>query len=263
MKTLIKQIKIWWMLTLNASQIAFTSRFGALLFIIGKVLRFGFFFLFLLLIGERTTSIAGYSLWEIIFFFATFNLIDTLPQFFFREVYRFRYYIIRGDFDFILIKPLPALFRTLLGGSDVLDLVMLVMSLGFIFFSAQHMEGIAASGIFFYIVLILNALVISTAFHIFVLGLGLFSTAVDNTLWMYRDLTQLGRLPVDIYTEPLRGFITFIIPVGIMMTFPPKALLGVLSPQLVLISIAVAATFLLLSILFWKKALKNYTSASS
>lgn len=258
-----RYFKIWWMMTRVTSQVAFISRFGAVIFILGKILRFVFFLLFLVLLGSRITTISGYTLWQMIFFFLTFNLIDTLPQFFLREVYRFRSYVVSGDFDYILTKPISPLFRSLFGGSDVLDFSILSLSIIFILFSAGNIGTISFSGIALYTLLILNALLIAFAFHVFVLGIGVLTTEVDNTIMLYRDITNMGRVPVDVYLEPLRGLLTFAIPVGVMMTFPVKALMGLLTIQAVVVSFLIGGLLLYASLLLWRFALKNYASASS
>lgn len=254
---------IWLKLTGIATQIAFQSRFGAIVFLIGKILRFAFFLFFLFLVTQRTQLIAGYTTWQILFFYATFNLVDTLPQFFLREVYRFRWQVVSGHFDTILTRPISPLFRSLFGGSDVLDILILLLSIIFIFVAGSHIDQTTGIYILLYILLIINAFVISLAFHIAVLGMGILTTEVDNTIMLYRDMTQMGRVPVDVYLEPLRGLITFIIPVGIMMTFPAKALMGILSADAVFISFGIAAVFFLLSLKFWQYSLKHYASASS
>lgn len=258
-----KYFKIWLILTGIASQIAFQSRFGAGVFITGKILRFLFFFIFLLVISSKIKLISGYSLWQMIFFFITFNLIDTLAQFFLREVYRFRSYVVSGDFDYILTKPISPLFRSLFGGSDILDLSIIGLSIAFIAFSMEKIGGFSLFGIVLYTALILNAFLIALAFHIFVLSIGVLTTEVDNTIMLYRDITQMGRVPVDIYREPLQGILTFAIPVGIMMTFPAKALMGLLSPSSVMISFFIGILLAILSLWFWHLSLKHYSSASS
>jgi len=250
-------------MTRIASQIAFVSRFGAVIFIFGKILRFAFFLLFLLLLISKTKAIVGYEIWQVIFFFATFNLVDTLVQFFLREVYRFRSYVVSGDFDYFLIKPISPLFRSLFGGSDVLDIPMLLISVGFVIMSIFIIGDISLSGVLVYLLLILNAFLIAFIFHIFILVVGILTTEVDNTLWLYRDITQMGRLPIDIYKEPIRGVLTFILPVGIMMTFPPKSLMGLLSIQSIMIALLVSAVLLYVSLKCWKFALRHYTSAGS
>lgn len=263
MKIIFKYLKIWLKLTTIASQTAFTSRFGAIIFILAKIFRFIFFLLFIMILTSKTKTIAGYSFWEIILFYATFNLVDTLTQFLLRETYRFRSYIVAGFFDYILIKPFSALFRSLFGGSDILDLPIIIMSVLFIFFAVTKLEYFSFFNIFIYILLILNAFLIAISFHIFVLCIGILTTEVDNTIMLYRDLTQMGRLPVELYKEPISWIMTFIIPVGIMMSFPAKAVIGTLSPNIVLISLLIGLMFIYLSLKFWKFSLNKYVSASS
>lgn len=258
-----KYFKFWWLTVNSTTQTALSSRFSALLFFIGKFLRFLMFFGFILIISSQTKIVAGYSLWQMVLFYATFNLIDTAAQLFLREVYRFRSYVVSGDFDYFLTKPISPLFRSLFGGSDVLDLPLLIVSIILIFYTAGKLDPINISAVFAYILLIISALAIAVAFHIFVISMGIITTEVDNTIMLYRDLTQMGRFPVDIYREPISWFITFVIPVGIMMTFPAKSLIGTLSFGLIILSPAIATVFLFLSLKLWKYSLKNYTSASS
>jgi len=73
----------------------------------------------------------------------------------------------------------------------------------------------------------------------------------------------MGRIPIDVYKEPIRGVITFAVPVGIMMTFPVKALLGSLSLLTIILSFSIGLVFIISSLFFWRYALKRYSSASS
>ena len=121
----------------------------------------------------------------------------------------------------VLSKPISALFRSLMGGADVIDLIIIVP----LTIATFYVAGLLNPSILqttFYILLVLNGLIIAAAFHIFVLGLGIISLEIDHTIMIYRDLFNLGRFPIDIYKEPLRGFITFLIPIGIMVSFPQR-----------------------------------------
>ena len=258
-----KYLKIWWILTSNSTQTAFQSRFGVIVFLIGKILRVVFFLFFLFILISKTNSLNNYSLWQVIFFYATFNLVDSIPQFFLREVYRFRFYVITGKLDYLFLKPFSALFRALLGGSDVLDLSIIALALALVIYSAFRIDGVSILNAVIYILLLLNAIGIALAFHIGVLALGILTTEVDNSIMLYRDMTQMGRLPVDIYKEPLHALLTFAIPVGIMMTFPAKAMMGLLSFSNIIVATTIGTLFFLLSIKLWKYALKKYASASS
>lgn len=250
-------------MSLLSSQVALRSLFGASIFIIAKFLRLFFFIFFIVLIGQNVKSIGGYSLWQMILFYATFNLVDVIPQFLFREVYRFSDYIRTGSFDFILIKPVSPLFRSLLGGSDILDTPILFLSLILTVLAISHLNNVSLQNIFLYLFLLINGFLIALAFHIFTLCIGVMSTRIDHTVMIYRDLTQMGRLPVDIYLEPIKTFLTFVIPIAVMMTFPVKALLGILTLPLFFISILISFIFLISSVKLWSFAINKYQSASS
>ncbi|HEV2339536.1 MAG TPA: ABC-2 family transporter protein [Patescibacteria group bacterium] len=258
-----KYAKIWWLLAGNASQSSIASRFGAFILVTGKILRFSFFLFFLTIISTQIKHIAGYTQWQIIFFYLTYQLMDTLPQFFMREVYNFRRYVVSGDFDYFLLRPFSPLFRSLFGGTDILDLPMLCISVVAIGVTISHLMNITAVDILIYILLLLNAFVIAVSFHILILSLGVVTTEIDNATMLYRDLTAMGRVPVDVYKEPLHSVITFIIPVGIMMTIPAKALMGVLQPSILLIALLLCVVLFVVSFRCWQSALRFYSSASS
>lgn len=261
--SLKKYIKIWIKTTAITSQLAFISRFGAVLFVLGKILRFVFFFFLIVIISSRTTAISGFSLWQMMLFYVSYNLVDLTGQFLLREVYRFRSQIVNGNFDYTLIKPISPLFRAMFGGSDILDLFMIFITFGFLIITLQHLPPFNLSSFMLYILLIVNALIIEFAFHIFTLSVGILTSEVDNTIMLFRDISSMAKYPVDIYKEPLRGFITFIIPIGIMMTFPAKVLMGFLSFQFVVISFLFGCAFFFMSVKSWQYALRKYASASS
>jgi ABC-2 type transport system permease protein len=86
---------------------------------------------------------------------------------------------------------------------------------------------------------------------------------LENTIWIYRDLMTLGRFPSDIYSTPMQGVLTFIVPVAVMVSFPAKALLGKLTPLWLLHALLMAATSMAASLFFWRFATRRYTSVSS
>lgn len=238
------------------------QRLGMSVFLLGKILRITFFLGFIFFLIGGTKNLAGYNLNQTIFFFLTFNLVDTVSQFLFHEVYRFRSQVVSGSFDLILAKPISPLFRVLMGGADVIDLIT-IPPLIFAVWYVGHILNPSILHTAYYILLLFNGLIIAAAFHVAVLALGIITLEIDHTVMIYRDLTNLGRFPVDIYKEPLRGILTYLIPVGVMITFPAKALMGVISPSGVLFSFVLGAIAIFFSLKFWNYALTKYTSASS
>lgn len=255
-------LSLWFIMSKNSYLAMLSQRKLIFLFLLGKLLRFFFFASFLYFLLKSVNTLAGYSSSEIIFFFLSFNIIDIIAQFIFREVYRFRPLVVSGDLDLILAKPMNALFRVLMGGSDFIDLLT-IPPVVFAAWYVGKLLGPSPIQLLFYILLMINGLLIATAFHIAVLAFGIITLEVDHTIMIYRDITNLGRFPIDIYKEPLKGILTYLIPVGIMMTLPVKAFIGLVTVKGVLLSFLLGFLVLTISLKFWNYALKSYTSASS
>lgn len=255
-------LKIWYAMSKNSFKGFIIKKNVFFIFLTGKLLRLFFFLGFLFFLVSGTKELAGYNLHQTIFFYLTYVLIDTLSQLFFREVYRFRPLVINGDLDLIMVKPYKTIFRVLMGGADVADLLTIPIIVGLIIFVSGNIQP-QVGDVFLYILLLVSSMVISASFHIFVLAMGIITYEIDHSVMIYRDFTRLATLPVDIYKEPLRSFITYVIPVGLMMTFPAKVFLNVFSGKWVLFSFAISSALLFLSIRFWNFSLKKYTSASS
>ncbi len=264
MKILKKYFRVWLKLASYSFKVDLANRFVAGFALSGKVLRFLFFLVFLFLLVRRTETLAGYNLYQMIFFFLTFNLVDILIQFFLRGVYDFRGLIVTGDFDLVLVKPINPLFRSLTGKTDVYDLMTLIALIIFmIIFLLRGYISLTLEGLVLYLLLVVLSFIIGLAVHISVLAVGILTTEIENLIWIFRDLSGMGRVPIDVYREPLRTFLTVVIPVGVLMTFPAKALMGLLSWQWVIFSFVISGLFLLGSLRFWQYALTQYSSASS
>lgn len=263
MHIVFRYIRLWSKLSIASFLTYFVTRWNVAIFLLGKLLRFTFFIIFLLTILQSTNRLAEYSSLQVLFFYFTFTLLDDITQLFYREVYRFRELVVSGDFDLVLAKPMNALFRALAGGADPLDIIMLVPYIGALLYVGLRLGPLSAANIFFYVTLFANGFLIATGFHILILALAVVTTEIDHAVMIYRDITSMGRLPVDIYREPLRSIITFVVPVGVMMTFPAKALMGLLSPGVIVLSFVFGFAFFLLSLRVWRYALSQYSSASS
>jgi ABC-2 type transport system permease protein len=253
---------LWVKMARNSFMVILAQKKLFFLFLTGKVLRFILFSVFLIFLVRGSSNLAGYSVNEAIFFFLTFNLVDVVSQFLYREVYRFRPLVVSGDLDLIMTKPFSTLFRVLMGGTDIIDLVTIPPLVITTIYVGSLLDP-TFTGVLYYLLLLVNGLVISTAFHIAVLALGIITFEVDHVIWIYRDITNLGRFPIDIYRQPLKAVLTYFVPVGLMVGVPAKSFLGLVSFQGVVGSIVLGAFTLLLSIWFWNFGILKYQSASS
>jgi ABC-2 type transport system permease protein len=260
----VKRLKIYWYYWKRMSIMTFQSlistRLASVLFLSGKLIRIGFWLVFLLALKDKIQLLAGYNLDQLIVFYLIYNVFDLLGQIFYRGIYWYRNEIISGNFDFTLLKPLNPLFQVLASHTDWLDIPPLILT---IIFLIIKLPAVGTTELLTFIFMGIIAMVLVTAIHILVAAIGVMTTEVDHAIWIYRDLSQMARFPVDIYVEGVRFFLNFIIPIGLIFTVPAKALFGVLSSQWIILTVAFAVVFYLMILKFWNYALKQYSSASS
>ena len=264
MGVLRKYTRIWKVLVLNSFKTQVATWLASAGYLLGKIFRFGFFLAYLIGIFDHIPSLKGYSLPEVVLFFMTFNLIDVGGQFMFRGLYGVKVLIEEGDFDKILTQPAHALFRISVMGMDLLDLLTLIPIGGVTVWAlAKLPTPIGPQQVALYFALVGNALVMAYAFHVIIGALSVRTQEMEGAIWIYRDVMTLGRFPINIYSEIMRTLFVTAVPIGVMISFPSEALLGLLSWKSVVYAFILGAIFHMVAQAFWRKALREYTSIST
>ncbi|MBI2069880.1 MAG: ABC-2 family transporter protein [Elusimicrobia bacterium] len=265
MKTLRRYGRIWFRLAQMSFAEVWATRINSLGWLLGKLVRLIFFFMFIVAIFRHTNSLRGYTLPEAALFFLTFNLVDLMAQLFFRGIYGIRRIVVEGELDYYLLHPANPLFRIACQTVDILDFLTAVPVIVLTFWAMGHLpaEALGADRLALYLLLVAGGVAIAFAIHVCVAAVAVATQQLENTIWLYRDLMILGRFPSDIYTEGMRFFLTFVIPVAVMTSFPAKALLGLLSWPWVVFAVFLAAGSVAASLRLWQFCLARYTSVSS
>ncbi len=266
MQKALTRLRIYWQIWFTIAKYAYQetvlNRWTNSLFLFGKIIRFSMTLLFLFLIKQNIHGFAGYTTDQVIIFYLTFQVTDTLAQMFFRGVYEFSWQVRSGELDFYLSKPLNPLFRILTGKPDIIDATFFLPTILVSIWIASQLDiHITATSLVIYFFLMINSFLIATGFHILVICIGVVTTEVDNVVMLYRDTTSLTRFPVNIYSEPLRTALLFLIPVGLMNTIPAQVLLNIPPTRTILYTCLVGGGFFLFSLFAWKQSVKKYTSA--
>src|SRR5690606_14692655 len=111
-------------------------------------------------------------------------------------VYEFGSKVKSGSLDFELTKPFSPLFRALLGSPDINDIALFIpMTALNIYIISQLGIEFSMGSILLFGLLFLNGFFIATAFHIFVLALGILTTEIENAIFLYRDVGKQGQFP--------------------------------------------------------------------
>lgn len=170
----------------------------------------------------------------------------------------------KGTLDFVLLKPVDAQvlvsFRRLVPAKLVHALggVLLVV------YCAARLEvpptPVAA---LLATILALSGLAILYAVWVMVVSTAFWFVRVDNLSYLLTSTLDAARWPVQVFRPALRIIFTFVLPLGLMTTWPAMALRGMLDPSGFFVAIAVSVLLLALSRAVWNVALRHYSSASS
>lgn len=262
-KTISKYIKVCLALMLNSFKTQLATSLGSAGYLIGKLIRFFFFLGYLIALFKQVPGINGYTLPEMVLFFMTFNVVDVMAQFFFRGLYGIKPLIDEGDFDKILTQPVRPLFRLCCMGMDLLDLITMIPIMVVSFYTLKKIPNpMTLQHVSIYLFLFLNAMFLAFSIHVFVGGLSVQTQEFEGAIWLYRDIMTLGRFPVSIYAEAVRTVLLTVLPIGVMISYPAQALLGLLSWKAVLYATGLGLLFYVTSIKYWNYTLREYTSNS-
>ena len=221
-------------------------------------------FVMLSVVYTHTQTLDGWNLGEATVLLGTFQAISGIFTAFVEPNLRwFAGQIKDGKLDYILVQPVSSLFLISLGKCEPLALSqvalgMLLVGLGL------HDVGTLPSwwGVLGWLVLIAVGLTIAWASRVLIACICLWVPSIELDVF-YSALWQFGRYPVEIYRQPLRFFLTYVLPFAFLATFPTSALTGRTSLLLPILGIAVGCVAVVIVQLVWKVGLRRYTSATS
>ena len=263
-KTIRRYARIWWRLVTLAFQNNSASRFEFFCYVFSKALRMLFFFAFAFALVGKNTGYAGYSKGEVLLFFAMMNVVDNGLQLIYRGLTILPRQVRTGEFDFVLTKPVSPFFWSTFSVFDFFDLTTIPITFSFLWYSV-HLLPYAPSlsawlltlyclVIGFILALLLNILTATASF---------WTPEFENGVWLYRDLSYISRFPMEVFPQGVRWFLTFVIPMFMIVAFPAKALMGRLSFDLVIASTLFTVVLGIFVRHLWKTGLSRYTSVSS
>ncbi len=232
---------------------------------VGKSLRMGFQLVFWrVLFG--VARIPGWDLDAAMVFTAFYSTLETSMVITYHRnlFYYLPSMIKKGEFDFLLTKPIPALFYSSLRIIDCMDASSAIVPLGlwvYIFSTRPELLTLELLGMGllllcfgFFILFGLTVAIASTAF---------WTLTSSGTGRAFEGLVRIARFPIDLLPRFAMILLTYVIPVAFLATLPSKILLGLAPRYFIAIGAFFAVVFPLIGLSVWKMGLRRYTSASS
>jgi ABC-2 type transport system permease protein len=219
----------------------------------------------LLLIYELKPTIAGWSRAEALLVIAAFLILKSLLEgLVMPNLNALVQHIRTGTFDFILLKPADA--QVLVSASKVIPTNLVGFSAGIglaIWASVQLDPGPSPAALFLGVVMLMAGATIIYALWIAIICTAFWFVKIDNLSFLFSSIFDAARYPIGIFRGWIRAFLTFVIPLAVMTSYPAMAVLGKLEPGPTVAALSTAVLLLLFSRLLWRWAVGHYASASS
>lgn len=169
-----------------------------------------------------------------------------------------------GTLDFLLLKPADAQFLVSTARFVPYKVVDLVAAAAMAAWALSSLGRVPApSDVAIALVLLLASATLLYSIFILVGCASFWVVRLDNLAYLFGSIFDAARWPLQVFPGVWRILFTFVIPLGVMTTYPAMALLGRLSGQTATYAVLGALGFAVLARLVWRRAIANYTSASS
>lgn len=169
-----------------------------------------------------------------------------------------------GSLDFVLLKPIDSQFWLSTRLIAPVGVPQIVLGAGLMLWAAgragapQSPLALASTAL-----LLLAASVSLYSLWFLVAATSIWFTKIWNATEVLRNVLVAGRYPISAYPAGVRSLLTLVLPVAFLTTVPAEALLGRARADALPLALLVALGLFTASRLFWRHALRFYTSASS
>jgi ABC-2 type transport system permease protein len=177
---------------------------------------------------DKFSPLYGWSYNQLVFMYGLAYISGGLVMTFGSQARRFESYVIRGEFDRYLVRPISVLFHIIfkqifLGG--IAETIA-----GFIvFIYGCHLVGFVASvaNIFQIVLVIIGATLIRIAFLIISSSVAFWTKRSEPLIWVQDGIAwHTTQYPLSIYPGFIQALFTFILPFGFISFYPSGAFFG-------------------------------------
>lgn len=220
---------------------------------------------FILVVFGHTQFLSGWSREEIIFIYGFFLIPFALFSSFF-NIWDFNdRYIVKGEMDRILTRPIHSLFQVILERIELESLFGVVTGLIIIFYSgvSLNLELVWYDPILFVIFAIGGALAYASIF-VAIASIGFWSDAKTSIMPMMYNIGNYGRYPVDIYNKVIRFVLTWVLPFAFVGVYPASYFLR--KEEWYVYAFAtpvIGIVFFTVSVFIWNQGVKRYRGAGN
>ncbi|MGP1907896.1 ABC transporter permease [Metabacillus sp. JX24] len=221
---------------------------------------------FVKVVFDHIEQINGWTFYEILFIYGIAATGRSLHHIFFDNLWTLGWQYVRpGQMDRLLIRPINPLFHVCADRLQQDGLGQLVI--GILILAAAFPQLNLAFGFadwLMLVVMIVSSGLIYIAINLFFATFSFWMIDSLPIVYAVFNLSEFAKYPMTIYNKTIRVFLTWVIPYGFTAFYPAAwfldregyAFVGILSPLVGLVSIALAYVF-------WLYGLRAYASTGT
>lgn len=249
----------------NSIQVELEYRANFLMNLVVSLLWFSTRIVSVLVFYQHRETLGGWTVDQVLIILGLFNIFNGLIDGVLTpNVQRVVEHIRQGTLDFILLKPANSQFLASLRSFAIWNSTDVLTGSGIILYALWRLQVWPTPGDLLATAIMLGAGIVTVySFWMLLVTTAFWFVRVENVTEIFNIFFTTGRFPVTAFHPWLQIFLTFVVPIAFLTTFPASALLGGLALSYVLGSVVMALTLLGASVVFWNFAIRFYSSASS
>ena len=219
---------------------------------------------------ESFGEINGWNYGQLAFLYGLSVMSHALSMIFFVQGWFMGYYVLEGEFDRYLTRPMSVLYQFFFTNINIFGITDLIPGiLVFVYGCIKCAVHVTPLFVLQVLVMLIGATLIRGGIYIF-LGSTSFYTksTTDFGLYTQEIMDKTTLYPISMYPESLQFILTYLIPIGWVSFYPVSSLLGIENSVLngmavPFVTLLVGLLVITLSGLFFKAGLKKYESAGN
>lgn len=230
-----------------------------------NLLWLGMIFTILEIIFGQTNDIIGWSKAEVYFLTIIWAMADEIFILLFADnIMILPNIVTEGKLDWVLTKPVNKLFLISMHRLNIRAFYLLLTEILILFWLVWHFDFAASIyHVILAIILILTGIMVNYSFLLMLNTLSFWFFRIDNVNQLYFSLNIVGKYPLTVVPKTIKIILFTAIPIAYQAYVPVATLTGRLPWYLVVYSLMFSMFVFIISILFWRFAVKRYSSASS
>lgn len=218
-------------------------------------------FCMLLLLFQLVDQIKGWSFEQMLFLYGMSTISYALWHCLFIDVITIPTYIQTGEFDRFLLKPVDPLFQIMMEGFDEDGWGELFFGVIVLITSIVRMDGVSVWKMLVLPIFCVAGMLIFAALSIFCSSVAFYTVGNIDLTSNVMDFQEFAKYPLSIFSKPIQGIFTFLIPIGFVAYYPGIAFMSDTAYLWGMLTLPVAIVFFVVAWKWWHYALKKYSSS--